>query len=339
MGNSESRANEEEPPVQSAHQHGLDARATHDRPRVLDRPQSRDADVLLGQAMQEIAAASRDGGVMTSVVAQEHESKSRFLERVIDRWIGTTLAGVWQRWCRYCAVDAARLPYEDELFSVQRELRRAHALIAALQQSQIATTSATNSAAAPDSASPATLLVSAPPSAPPSAPASLASSPADESSVLTTRRASVTALSEALVQARKADAAEEQPHSQQQPSPPRPPPPADDEVQPSPARLQQAAAAGAASDVASDTAAHEAAHEAAHAAAQEADDVAATCSGNVATDNGGGAIDSGGVATDSSGVVIGSSGVAESHVAAWGGELSEGQTVRVSRAGDPRTRL
>jgi len=94
---------------------------------------SEEAHAFLRKAVQDLNTVAIAAAAPSSRAVQ---ANSRLLERLIDKFIGTSLAAVWQRWCRFCEVDAAKLPYEDELFAIQREIRRAHQLVEALQQSQ-----------------------------------------------------------------------------------------------------------------------------------------------------------------------------------------------------------
>jgi hypothetical protein len=63
-----------------------------------------------------------------------HRQQGRQLLRAIDSLTWTATSDCWARWRTYSATASATLPIEDELFVTKRELRRAHAMIAALQQ-------------------------------------------------------------------------------------------------------------------------------------------------------------------------------------------------------------
>ena len=110
MGNSESTSSGEAVPVPSAEAHEF-----------------------LLKAVQELNTVATAAAAPSSRAVQ---ANSRLLERLMNKFISASLAAMWQRWCRFCEVDAAKLPYEDELFAIQREIRRAHQLVEALQQSQ-----------------------------------------------------------------------------------------------------------------------------------------------------------------------------------------------------------
>ena len=68
---------------------------------------SEEAHAFLRKAVQDLNTVAIAAAAPSSRAVQ---ANSRLLERLIDKFIGTSLAAVWQRWCRFCEVDAAKLP-------------------------------------------------------------------------------------------------------------------------------------------------------------------------------------------------------------------------------------
>jgi hypothetical protein len=67
-----------------------------------------------------------------------HHGRQARLSLFLEHRAGGLMLRVWGRWCAFCALCAVTEPMEDELFTLQKEVRRAHALLQAMT-SQVAT--------------------------------------------------------------------------------------------------------------------------------------------------------------------------------------------------------
>ena len=86
---------------------------------------SASADALLAWALQSLRTPA-------SVLVERpgaKDAQDRQLLRVLSSLEGSALAAGLGRWRTFCAVTEATEPIEDEVFTTQQSLRRAHAML------------------------------------------------------------------------------------------------------------------------------------------------------------------------------------------------------------------
>ena len=87
------------------------------------------ADALLLEAV-----AALNGLEAIAETNVDSRDAHRMLARLFERFITTRLQTAWARWHTFCVLSEATLQLEDELFTARSSLRRAHAMLVAVQQ-------------------------------------------------------------------------------------------------------------------------------------------------------------------------------------------------------------
>lgn len=88
-----------------------------------------DADALLLEAV-----AALNGLKTVAATNVDSRTARRTLARLFEQVATTKLQTAWARWHAVCALSEATLQLEDELFTARSSLRRAHAMLVAVQQ-------------------------------------------------------------------------------------------------------------------------------------------------------------------------------------------------------------
>ena len=103
-----------------------------------DSAEPETADMLIYEAITALGAPSSRAHDSEPIEAPDEVQvkQGRQLARVMDSLTSVATSDCFSRWRTYYTAASATLPIEDDLYVVKRELRRAHAMLAALQQQQ-----------------------------------------------------------------------------------------------------------------------------------------------------------------------------------------------------------